>query len=181
MTRPLKFNRCAFCHRDEHRGQFAHRSDGGRCESCHTVQGFLPARFTSADHAKTRFALTGAHLATPCVACHKLQKVSRGGAFRIFRFQTTSCRSCHEDIHRGQFTKVKPVKNCNQCHLTSAWQQLVFDHDRDSRFALVGAHRKVACRDCHKQVRFKKLVFVLYRPIDPACQTCHGSRRLTLE
>ncbi|MDQ7051480.1 MAG: cytochrome C [candidate division KSB1 bacterium] len=180
MTRPLAFQRCDMCHRDEHEGQFAHRRDGGRCESCHTVQGFLPALFSRQDHSQTRFALTGAHLATPCVACHKMRRGFKGRQIRNFTFASTECHACHEDIHRGQFSKLKPVKACRECHFTTEWTELKFDHNRDSRFKLEGAHRQVACSDCHKRVRFKKWVFVLYRPINPGCKTCHGSKQMLL-
>jgi len=40
---PLSHERCADCHADTHRDQFAARPDGGACESCHTVKGFAPA------------------------------------------------------------------------------------------------------------------------------------------
>ena len=69
--RPLRHARCTDCHQDRHAGQLAGRADGGRCETCHDVNGFKPARFSPEDHARTRMPLTGAHLAIPCDACHR--------------------------------------------------------------------------------------------------------------
>ncbi len=67
----LKHDRCTDCHADAHAGQLARRADGGRCESCHDVNGFRPARFGPEDHAKTTYALVGAHLAVACDQCHR--------------------------------------------------------------------------------------------------------------
>ncbi|MFX9469357.1 hypothetical protein ABTO43_20110, partial [Acinetobacter baumannii] len=69
--RVAKFDRCADCHRDAHQGQLAGRPGGNACESCHKVEGFSPSTFTLADHQKGRYPLQGAHLAVPCVSCHR--------------------------------------------------------------------------------------------------------------
>jgi Cytochrome c7 and related cytochrome c len=54
FKQPIAHAACADCHKpDPHNGQFAERADGGRCESCHTEQGWSPSTFSAADHAKT--------------------------------------------------------------------------------------------------------------------------------
>jgi hypothetical protein len=46
------------------------------------------------------------------------------------------------------------------------WKVLIFDHDRDTGYALRGMHRPVRCDSCHRGS--------LYRDkIAPACLTCH--------
>ncbi len=40
---PIEYKLCSNCHKDEHNGQFLKRPDGGKCESCHTVQGWKPS------------------------------------------------------------------------------------------------------------------------------------------
>ena len=173
MLTPLRSERCEFCHTDVHLGQFKKRTDGGNCQACHNEQGFLPAQFGVPEHRKTRFALEGAHLATPCIACHKLQKRPNGKAVRRFAFSTVHCETCHRDVHFGQFTRSKPLKNCENCHTVSEWQGLVFNHEKDSRFPLQGAHRTVACSGCHKKVKVKKRRFILYRQVPMHCENCH--------
>ena len=48
-----------------HKGEFAARKQG-ECAQCHTVAGFAPTTFGIAEHATTKFALDGKHVATPC-------------------------------------------------------------------------------------------------------------------
>ncbi|MBI5504622.1 MAG: cytochrome c3 family protein, partial [Deltaproteobacteria bacterium] len=69
MLRP-KHDACTDCHSDAHKGQTSGGERGGTCESCHTSAGWKPARFTVADHERTRFALVGRHAKAQCAACH---------------------------------------------------------------------------------------------------------------
>jgi hypothetical protein len=177
---PLAHGRCLDCHVDIHRGQFASRSDGGACEGCHTVDGFLPARFTVIDHANTRFALTGAHLAQPCVACHPTATAADGSTFRLFAVESGSCEVCHTGPHNGQFASSRRPKGCEVCHNVDAWKPVDFVHDRDSSYKLEGQHRRVPCRGCHVQVTEGGVQFVRYKPIDTSCKTCHGEQKLEL-
>jgi hypothetical protein len=155
--RPLKHARCTDCHEDRHAGQLAGRADGGRCESCHDVSGFKPARFSPDDHARTRMPLTGAHLAVPCDSCHRevpLERLRSAGLrppagspprTEQFRFASTACSGCHDDPHGGRTAK---YGSCESCHATTAWATVRFDHARTG-FALVGAHGRAPCRACH--------------------------------
>jgi len=54
---------------------------------------------------------------------------------------------------------------CEQCHQTQSWKAATFDHDRQTRFALTGAHGGLACATCHQSARFKDA------PAD--CAGCH--------
>ena len=119
--RPLKHARCTDCHEDRHAGQLAGRADGGRCESCHDVSGFKPARFSVEDHARTRMPLTGR------ASGRGLRRVpSRGRSDRLrsigvrpppgsppqteqFRFASTACSACHADPHGGRTARFGSV------------------------------------------------------------------------
>lgn len=174
LLQPLRFAQCGNCHPDVHAGQFAQRPGGERCEMCHNEQGFLPALFGIEEHQKTAFPLIGSHLAASCRTCHTLAKTTAGEPVRRFVFAGTGCESCHTDVHFTQFSRSKPVKECEICHTPSEWNDLKFNHDRDSRFTLEGAHRRVSCNQCHRLVKLAGHVFRLYRPIDAACETCHA-------
>jgi hypothetical protein len=139
--------RCADCHADIHRGQFARRPDGGRCESCHDVQGFSPARYTTDDHQKSSYPLAGAHMAVPCDACH------RRDAERVMRFRLASkrCADCHEDPHHGEMERYAKKGGCEACHEVGSWRSVAFDHGA-TRFALLGRHAKLACGKCHEKL-----------------------------
>lgn len=174
---PLAHERCTDCHSDIHRGQLAKRSDGGACESCHTVGGFIPSLYTSANHSSTRFALEGAHLAQPCDACHPLQTDTDGIAYRLFIWEDKRCIACHRDIHFGQFDN----KDCTACHNVEDWKRIFFNHDNDSSYKLKGEHRRVKCTGCHVEITDGENTLVRYKPISPACETCHTRDDLVLD
>ena len=174
-TRAMAHASCTDCHADRHAGQLSHRADRGRCESCHDVGGWTPARFSAADHAKTKLPLTGAHLAVACDACHRevatatLRDVRPppGAPARTeqFHFASTACSECHGDPHRGRTAKQGA---CESCHATETWAAVTFDHARTG-FALAGAHATTPCRACHPGTK-GELAFV-GRP--RACEGCH--------
>ncbi len=166
-TQPIAHNRCTDCHEDYHNGQFVDNGTVRDCDACHTVNGFTPATFDLADHNQTRFKLEGAHLATPCFACHLKEDAWR------FRDIGTNCADCHDDIHNGYIdAKYYPGKECTICHTVERWSNVGFDHQQTG-FELQGAHEEQSCRDCHfiqtssgaKQQRFKNL--------GSSCITCH--------
>ncbi|MFQ5769064.1 MAG: cytochrome c3 family protein, partial [bacterium] len=169
----LRSANCFNCHKDIHFGQFKNRNDAGRCESCHSVFGFIPADYDIKEHMKSRYPLTGAHLAVSCVACHFV--VDRGASRerRIFEFRDTTCKGCHVDVHKGQFAAQIKNGGCETCHQTSGWQNTKFDHNK-TRFPLLGKHRQVACHKCHKSVNVgTDREYILFKPMNMACVSCH--------
>jgi len=168
----LPHGSCTDCHADAHQGQLAARADHGRCESCHDVNGFVPARFGPEEHAQTAYPLIGAHLAVPCDACHT-RRTHRGSKSMRFRLPSTRCADCHDDRHRGELDRYAKVEGCEGCHVVASWRQTRFDHSR-ARFALDGAHARVACARCHPTVDEGT---PRERPrlsgVPSACQGCH--------
>lgn len=257
-----RFEQCTDCHRDEHLGQFSSRGELGVCTSCHTVEAFVPSTFTLADHQRSGFELEGAHLAVPCIACHRTiaaadlaahhpvaeAAVSAVDGVRQFRFDGTgcadchgdphdgalelasceschelsswraitfdhettglplrgahgelgcrdcherepepgvepavgflglsaSCAGCHEDPHAGQFATGEGGVACARCHDETGWTELLFDHDRDARFRLEGAHLRLACGECHATESDGERAFIRYRPLGRTCEDCHA-------
>ncbi len=179
--RIAKFDRCADCHRDPHLGQLAART----CESCHTVAGFSPSTFTLQQHQKTRYPLEGAHLAVPCIACHRQVAVGelpksvrekappdRPARVLQFRFSSTGCATCHSDPHRWEVSRFVSQGGCETCHSLEGFARVIFDHDR-TRFPLEGEHQRVACRSCHAD-RKAAGARVRFQGIPTACTSCHG-------
>jgi hypothetical protein len=172
---------CSACHEDVHRGQFLAAPYENRCEQCHSVQEFQPAHFTLARHQQTAFPLTGAHLAVPCGQCH--QEQPRGSLVSVkFRFEDLSCTECHNDPHSGQFREQMAARRadgraagCTACHTTVQWTELKgFDHAR-TPFPLLGAHRAVACIDCHRPPNQERtLEHVSFRAVPVQCSGCHN-------
>ncbi len=165
MTDPVPHNTCAVCHKDYHEGQFAALTGKPDCAACHTVDAFAGSTFTLEQHAKTAFPLDGAHVATPCFACHKQEEKWK------FRDIGRRCIDCHKDIHEGQIAQKWYLNNaCEQCHLTTSWQENRFDHSKTA-FALKGAHLKQDCRACH--VPDAAYAHGKFAGLSAACSQCH--------
>jgi hypothetical protein len=168
--------RCSDCHQDVHRGAFdqpgrprevAGRSD---CARCHDTNAFAPV-VADFDHATwTGHRLLGAHQALPCAQCHAPSGKPNGP--RLGPAAGTTCASCHQDPHAGQFA-VGTATDCRQCHTETKWQELVFDHQRDSKFALDDTHRALDCAKCHQGYRVGERTIVRYKPLGTKCGDCH--------
>jgi hypothetical protein len=134
--------KCADCHADIHRRQF-----GAACEQCHTVNGWRVSVNQIKQH-QNRFPLIGAHAALECDACHT------GAAVGRFQGLSTDCVSCHLNQFKQTTGPSHVALNfptqCQQCHNSmDTWLGAKFDHLRFTGFALVGAHAKLECTQCH--------------------------------
>ncbi|MBI5613240.1 MAG: cytochrome C [Gammaproteobacteria bacterium] len=144
---------CYSCHRGDddkkgHKGRF-----GKKCQSCHVTEGWTLTKF---DHKRdTKYPLLGKHARAKCSACHTgdLYQQKLG----------TACIACHErdDTHKGRFGK-----KCESCHNERDWTGIRFDHDRDTKYPLLGKHRPLKCDACHKDDAYKE-------KLGTACIACH--------
>jgi len=170
---------CKDCHRSPHGAQFQDRIEAADCDSCHRSESDT-FRIREFDHEReTGFALLGAHARALCEQCHVARPalaIDGIGVERIRQFTTTpkECHSCHVDPHHGQFV-VDDKQDCSRCHADfDDWKTLIFDHDRDSRFPLVGVHSELRCSRCHLPARAEGGVeVVIYRPVGRECRDCH--------
>jgi hypothetical protein len=112
------------------------------CTGCHTTSAWTPATF---DHSTTGFALTGAHVTTPCVSCH-----ASG-----YTGTPTNCYACHQanytaTTNPGHAAAGFPT-DCQTCHSTSGWTPSSWDHDAQYFPIYSGTHnnRWDVCADCH--------------------------------
>ena len=225
---------------------------GGRCECCHDVSGFRPARFALEDHQKTAYPLAGAHLAVACDAatgrpsgCRRRRpwarhgravrvsasrppaastatptrtgarstrlrregrlrglpprglvargdlrprqtrfplsgghakspapaattRVDAGTPARALRFAglRPGLRGLPQGPARGQFARAGGSVACERCHTTDDVKATRFDHDRDSAYALDGAHATARLRGLPPpgEARRRRR-FVRYKPL----------------
>lgn len=160
---------CQSCHVDAHEQAFADTPGGADCENCHTQEAWTPVTYDLDRHNdEARFALTGAHLATPCTACHHAATDTP-----TFQFADLTCQACHtpDNPHDAQFADASGNTACADCHATDGWTLgATFDHARTG-FVLTGRHADAACSACHV-VRPDEPA--LYRGLPTACQDCHG-------
>ena len=155
---------CIGCHRNDFTNTTNpnHPAAGfsTNCAECHAVNA-LTWNNPFDHNSLTRFPLTGAHKAVPCVSCH--QNVA-------FKSTPIDCYPCHT----SQFTSTTDPNhvtggfptNCNTCHTTTVWRPSTFTHD-NTRFPLTGAHRAVACNQCHTNNQ--------YTTLSTNCVDCHRS------
>jgi hypothetical protein len=156
----LVYSNCYQCHQGDYTGTTNpnHTSLGfsHSCESCHSTTDWSSASF---DHSTTKFALTGAHVTTPCASCHT------GNNFMLVY---VNCYQCHQTNYTGT-TNPNHVSNnfsqdCTSCHTTIAWSPATFDHST-TKFPLTGAHVATLCAACHTSNNYK-LVY-------SNCYQCH--------
>jgi len=196
----LAFGACSDCHADAHLGQLAATPPAkvAACDRCHSVASFVPVRYELEDHAKTKFPLEGGHQVAACRDCHPLdsrlaareppavlRKLAVEKRPQRFSFAVlhpskspSACLGCHEDVHRGQFADGTTRDTCSQCHSTTSFSDLSFNHDQDSRFPLTGKHAKAACAACHKPEKVGRgpvtpATIVRYKPLELTCRSCH--------
>jgi len=142
---------CFGCHekQDSHKGKL-----GKDCGSCHNTTSF--AGKSKFDHSKTHFPLKAAHERAACEACHRDPS---------YKNTPRQCVACHarDDVHKGVRGPV-----CSDCHNTDKWKQSLFDHNRDTDYALNGAHAKIACDACHRSGD-------LHAKVPDKCAGCHAA------
>ncbi len=140
---------CVSCHRkdDRHEGQL-----GVRCESCHGEDNWR--RVVSFDHDVTRFPLIGRHTVVTCEECHRSLR---------FKDAALACASCHRDQHH----EGRLGANCALCHNPNGWARWLFDHDKQTRYPLTGAHRGLDCQACHTTKNVTKIT------LSTSCYACH--------
>ncbi|MEO1203389.1 MAG: cytochrome c3 family protein [Pseudomonadota bacterium] len=139
---------CGSCHagQDVHDGRL-----GSDCGECHSQDVWEEAVF---DHASVGYALTGRHADVACGDCHRDNQ---------FSATPRSCNSCHaiDDVHSGDNGTA-----CADCHTTSTWSSIGFDHASETGFALEAGHGGLACADCHTRKDYKD-------DLSGGCTACH--------
>ena len=135
---------------DCHHGDFdeAHNGSGfpHDCTECHSTSNW------DAGYAHDSWALTGAHGALDCSACH---------GDGIYEGTPTDCWSCHADNYNDEHAGSGFPHDCTICHGTSSWNA----DDAHTDFPLTGGHGGLDCTVCHENGQYQGT------PSD--CWSCH--------
>jgi hypothetical protein len=146
---------CFDCHAedDPHAGQL-----GESCDGCHSDTQLAWPEGVRFDHDLASFPLLGKHDPLMCDDCH---------ATPAFHDADEQCVDCHveDDVHERRLGS-----DCATCHNPQDWLAWVFDHDRQTSFALTGAHSGLDCRACHREPAVDGVV-----ALQSACIACHRS------
>lgn len=142
---------CNGCHSEDD----PHEDPDAACGDCHVASNWAPA--PGFHHDLTSFGLIGGHRLASCEQCHD------GLAFSRQTSENAQCVDCHEDDdqHSGRLGG-----DCQACHTVVDWSLSHFNHDRQTDFALTGAHDELACLDCHGDD--------VSKPIGSGCRACHA-------
>ena len=173
FSEPIDFSACNKCHIDYHRGEFALNGISPDCVECHSLEkGFDYSLYTLEEHQSTDFPLEGAHLATPCFACHVSEEEDRW----TFIDLGSTCNDCHEDVHEGtvDVTYYKEASyNCTTCHVNDSWEWVSFDHSQTD-WPLEGKHSEVKCKDCHFAKTANDVISKrTFNSAEGICASCH--------
>ncbi|MCF8274413.1 MAG: cytochrome c family protein [Flavobacteriaceae bacterium] len=177
-TKPIDFSACKNCHKDYHKGEFKEKEKGisPDCKECHSLQeGFDYSLYTLEKHNKSKFPLQGAHVATPCFACHVSEKQKRW----TFRNLGSDCNNCHKDIHEGFISKkFYPNNDCKNCHVNESWAKIEKFNHSNTKFKLDGKHKEIECRACHfvEKTGNKKITQQKFINLDSNCASCHENK-----
>ncbi len=169
LTSKPKFALCTDCHKDAHFGEFTKNKVVENCNDCHTVESFKTTSFTIEDHNKSKFQLTGSHLAVTCQSCHYIEKEKQWH----FKNIGLKCIDCHKNVHGTEIAeKFMPGNNCSSCHSTDRWNKITFDHNLTS-FKLEGKHDSTSCSDCHVEKSASSKITFKFVSLKSNCTTCH--------
>jgi len=168
-------DQCVNCHRgkDKHLGVFK-----DKCQSCHNEDDWQENNYNH--FSETEYALLGEHKSLKCNACH-FEELS----------PEKQCSNCHknDDIHLGN-----NGKDCQGCHNNDKWQDVNFDHLKETEVALIGAHEKLSCNACHlpgikekEDIKIRQcshchtISDVHQGNLGNKCQNCHQQQEWDLE
>ncbi len=178
---------CAACHESPHEERFDREGlpvvieDREGCARCHTTEAFDVVSSELFDHGLwTQFKLEGKHASTDCSSCHGPSTELFLGANRFNPARGNRCADCHNDVHFGQFEladqDATAETDCSRCHPAAepSFVATLFDHQRDSRFALDETHDEFECSACHLTYELPdKREVTRYLPLGTECVDCH--------
>lgn len=156
----IAFDTCTRCHTAVHGKEVS-----DNCTACHDAFDWKKPRDLF-DHNKAKFILTGAHLKSRCVECHKPEPFGESDVLQLTGFPFDGCFRCHKDIHLGTFGST-----CEACHSTGDWKKglFAFDHNK-TKYPLIGKHNPLECSTCHLPEIVGKM------PLYDKCVRCHEDK-----
>ena len=155
---------CSSCHDEPHGAGASTRELLSQCRSCHDADDWdaTPIPLSVFDHDDPKQADYPLHAAHDDVACDDCHKETR-----FVPTVAELCTDCHDDPHRNQFRN----QACTDCHTDERpdWRVTPWDHDKRTKFALVGVHNDVRCSECHGSGPSATYVPLPHE----RCSTCH--------
>ncbi len=166
-------SRCVDCHENIHKDVMSEKYYPNEdCTKCHQPELWPQVKF---DHSKTDWPLEGKHIEVSCRTCHFETTEQKGTIIQHFQSLSNNCFECHENPHGSQFEE-GGITDCKRCHtMAKAWNDNNFNHDV-TLFPLVGKHKEVDCKACHKiKIIENNIERTEYKIKKFECNDCHSS------
>ncbi|MDZ4081963.1 MAG: cytochrome c3 family protein, partial [Bdellovibrionales bacterium] len=165
---------CVSCHKKDDIHFFTGKYAKKDCNECHGLKEWkTDLKF---DHKRdTGYELRGKHAEMKCLDCHGGGKEKKRVVYKWPQLKTSQCLSCHEDQHKGNFSKKFQNGRCTDCHTENEWKIPSFNH-KITGYPLRGKHAELNCTECHKQtpaVAAKKPGFHKFTGLSKNCLSCH--------
>ncbi len=157
-------DKCVACHKkdDQEKG---HRGGlGEKCESCHNERGWKNSNF---NHDDTHFPLRDKHKDAKCDTCHKGGVSGPNAKLKLEK----ECVACHKKDDQEKGHKGRYGNKCESCHNEKKWTASTFDHNRDTKYKLMGKHQQTKCDACHLP---EKGALYRQQKLGSQCVSCHG-------
>lgn len=157
-------NKCIACHKKDDQDKGHRGGLGEKCEACHSERGWKNPNF---DHDDTKFPLRDKHKDAKCDTCHQGGVSGPAAKLKL----DLECVACHrkDDQEKEKAHKGRYGDKCGTCHTAKDWKASLFDHDRDTKYALKGKHQETRCDACHLPAKGP-----LYKAkLETACIACH--------
>ncbi|MEN8254183.1 MAG: cytochrome c3 family protein [Verrucomicrobiota bacterium] len=168
---PVQGTSCTDCHESPHRAEAIRKKD---CQTCHLAadetwilgeRGIDPVL-----HATFGFTLDPPHTDLECKGCHQ-PEFDYAERFPDPVRQPDQCRACHDDPHGGQFAE--KYSGCLECHSRQHFIPSSIGLLQHSKaYPLQGAHRAVACNQCHTVDPVSEVR--QFTALPAACTACHA-------
>jgi hypothetical protein len=176
LTKGITDAACRECHEKlneriiENKG--FHAGLKAECIQCHKEHKGKDYDITSLDketfdHKMTGYELQDRHK-KQCDKCHEKENTYLG--------LSPECLNCHADVHK----KTLP-EDCIRCHNFTGWENVRFDHLKDSEFILTGKHSDLKCEGCHPGYEFEDkeggtvYQVLKFKPLTHGkCNDCHN-------
>ncbi|MBS1159246.1 MAG: cytochrome [Proteobacteria bacterium] len=154
--------RCVACHKKDDQEKGHKGGLGEKCETCHNERNWKNSTF---DHDDTKFPLRDKHKDAKCDTCHT---GGVSGPKAKLKLEMT-CIACHKKNDDEKGHKGRYGNKCETCHTAKEWKKSTFNHDKDTKYPLLGKHQETKCDACH----LPALGPIYGSKIEKTCIACH--------
>ncbi len=144
------------------------------CHSEHNGKNFKLIRLdvTKFNHNTTGFPLSTPHAKKACADCHNSKDITDQklkSKNNTYLGVGTECLNCHADYHQKTLSST-----CLNCHNPESFKPASKFNHANTKFPLIGMHKKLDCLKCHKIETINGIKSQHFKGIQFSnCTSCH--------